>query len=136
MPALTKPYEAQEKEGLWIAYPIKANAKIWKGALVCADNTGYLVPAADVSGYKFVGVALESVDNTDGTDGAKKCRVIKRGTFVYNRSGTYTQADVGAVVKAVSDNDVAKSSTHNINVGTVVELPANQVRIRVDNYTL
>lgn len=136
MAALTQAHEAQEKEGLWIAYPIKANTKIWKGALVCVDDTGYLVPAADASGLKFTGVALESMDNTGGADGAKKCRVIKRGTFVYSRSGTYTQADLGVVVKAVSDNEVAKSSTHNIDVGTVVELPANRVRIRVDHYTL
>lgn len=136
MAALTQAYEAQEKEGLWITYLIKANTKIWKGALVCVDAAGYLVPAADASGLKFAGVALDSADNTGGADGAKKCRVIKRGTFVYHRSGTFSQADVGVVVKAVSDNEVAKSSTHNVNVGTVVELPANQVRIRVDTYTL
>lgn len=136
MAALTQAYEAQEKEGLWITYLVKANTKIWKGALVCVDATGYLVPATDASGLKFAGVALDSVDNTGGGDGAKKCRVIKRGTFVYHRSGTYTQADLGVVVKAVSDNEVAKSSLHNVNVGTVVELPANQVRIRVDTHTL
>jgi hypothetical protein len=135
MAALTQAYEAHEKEGLWITYPLKTNTKIWKGALVCIDGTGYLVPAADSSGLKFVGVALESADNTGGADGLKKCRVIKRGTFVYSRSGTYSQADVGVLVKAVSDNEVAKTSTHNVNVGTVVELLPNQVRVRVDNYT-
>ncbi len=137
MPALTQPYEAHEREGLIIAYPVKANAKIWKGALVCVDSTGHLIPAADASGLRFVGVAFESVDNTGGGNGDKRCRVIKRGSFVYNRVGSYTQADIGATVRAASDNEVAKISTNNILVGTVVELlDGNRVRIRIDNHTV
>lgn len=137
MAALTQAHETQEKDGLLIAYPLKANAKLWKGALVSIDSAGYAVPAADTSGHKFVGVAYETADNTGGADGALKCRIMKRGTFVFNRSGSYSQADVGVVVKAVTDNEVAKTSTNNINVGTVVDLPATGVvRIRIDNYTL
>ncbi len=137
MPALTQPYEVLEREGLLVAYPVKANAKIWKGALVCVDSTGFLVPASDTANLRFVGVAYESVDNTGGVNGAVRCRVVKRGSFVYNRSGTYSQADVGVAVRAVSDNEVAKTSTHNVIVGTVLELvEGNRVRIRIDNHTV
>jgi hypothetical protein len=137
MPALQQPYEAHEREGLIVAYPVKANARIWKGALVCVDNTGYLVPASDTANLRFVGVAFESVDNTGGASGAKRCRVVKRGTFVYNRIGSFTQADIGTTARAVSDNEVAKTSTNNIVVGTVVELlDGSRVRIRIDNHTV
>ena len=138
MPALQQPYEAHEREGLIVAYPVKANARIWKGALVCVDNTGHLVPASDAANMRFVGVAFESVDNTGGANGAKRCRVIKRGTFVYNRVGAaYTQADIGTTARAITDNEVAKTSTNNIVVGTVVELlDGNRVRIRIDNHTV
>ena len=138
MPALSQPYETHEREGLIVAYPVKANARIWKGALVCVDSTGYLVPASDTANLRFVGVAFESVDNTGGANGAKRCRVVKRGTFVYNRTGAaYTQADIGAIVRAATDNEVAKTSTNNIVVGTVVELlDGNRVRIRIDNHTV
>lgn len=137
MPALMQPHETHEREGLIIAYPVKANAKIWKGALVCVDNTGYLVPASDTANLRFVGVAFESVDNTGGVNGAKRYRVVKRGSFVYNRSGSYAQADIGTTVRATSDNEVAKTSTNNIVVGTVVELlDGNRVRIRIDNHTV
>ncbi len=137
MPALTQPYEALEKEGLLVAYLVKGGVHIWKGALVCVDSTGYLVPASDTANLRFVGVAFESADNTNGANGAKKCRVIKRGTFVYNRSGAFSQSDLGTVVNAVSDNEVAKTTTNNIAVGTVVELPSNTtVRIRIDNHTV
>ncbi|MCS7272754.1 MAG: hypothetical protein NZ550_01220 [Fimbriimonadales bacterium] len=137
MPALSQPYEAHEREGLIVAYPVKANTRIWKGALVCVDSTGYLVPASDATGLRFVGVAFESVDNTGGSNGAKRCRVIKRGSFVYNRIGNFSQADVGLTVRAISDNEVAKTSTHNVLVGTVVELmDGNRVRIRIDNHTV
>jgi hypothetical protein len=137
MPALQQPYEAHEREGLIVAYPVKANARIWKGALVCVDNTGYLVPASDTANLRFVGVAFESVDNTGGASGAKRCRVVKRGTFVYNRIGSFTQADIGTTARAVTDNEVAKTSTNNIVVGTVVELlDDSRVRIRIDNHTV
>jgi hypothetical protein len=137
MPALSQPYETHEREGLIVAYPVKANARIWKGALVCIDSTGYLVPASDTANLRFVGVAFESVDNTGGANGAKRCRVVKRGTFIYNRIGNFTQADIGTTARAVTDNEVAKTSTNNIVVGTVVELPdGNRVRIRIDNHTV
>jgi hypothetical protein len=137
MPALQQPYEAHEREGLIVAYPVKANARIWKGALVCVDNTGFLVPASDTANLRFVGVAFESVDNTGGASGAKRCRVVKRGTFVYNRIGSFTQADIGTTARAITDNEVAKTSTNNIVVGTVVELlDGNRVRIRIDNHTV
>jgi hypothetical protein len=137
MPALQQPYEAHEREGLIVAYPVKANARIWKGALVCVDNTGYLVPASDTANLRFVGVAFESVDNMGGASGAKRCRVVKRGTFVYNRIGSFTQADIGTTARAITDNEVAKTSTNNIVVGTVVELlDGNRVRIRIDNHTV
>lgn len=137
MPALSQPYETHEREGLIVAYPVKANARIWKGALVCVDSTGYLVPASDTANLRFVGVAFESVDNTGGANGAKRCRVVKRGTFIYNRIGSFTQADIGVTARAVTDNEVAKTSTNNIVVGTVVELlDGNRVRIRIDNHTV
>jgi hypothetical protein len=137
MPPLSQPYEAHEREGLIVAYPVRSNTRIWKGALVCVDSTGYLVPASDAANLRFVGVAFESVDNTGGANGAKRCRVVKRGTFIYNRIGSYTQADIGATVRAITDNEVAKTSTHNIVVGTVVELlDGNRVRIRIDNHTV
>jgi hypothetical protein len=137
MPALSQPYETHEREGLIVAYPVKANARIWKGALVCVDSTGYLVPASDTANLRFVGVAFESVDNTGGASGAKRCRVVKRGTFVYNRIGSFTQADIGTTARAITDNEVAKTSTNNIVVGTVVELlDGNRVRIRIDNHTV
>jgi Ca2+-binding RTX toxin-like protein len=137
MPALNQPYEPLEKEGLLVAYLVKGGVRIWRGALVCVDSSGYLVPASDTANLRFVGVAFESVDNSGGANGAKKCRVIKRGTFVYNRVGSFSQSDLGAVVRAVSDNEVAKTTTNNIAVGTVVELPSNStVRIRIDNHTV
>ncbi|CUU36927.1 MAG: hypothetical protein K6U12_01190 [Armatimonadetes bacterium] len=135
MPALSEPYEAHEREGLLVAYPVAGNTQIWKGALVCVNSGGYLVPASDTSGLRFVGVAFESVDNLNGENGAKRCRVIKRGSFIYHRVGTFTQADVGTTVRAVSDNEVAKSTTHNVQVGTLLEIVDDtRLRIRIDNF--
>ncbi len=55
----------------------------------------------------------------------------------YNRIGNFTQADIGTTARAVTDNEVAKTSTNNIVVGTVVELlDGNRVRIRIDNHTV
>jgi hypothetical protein len=48
--------------------PVKAATKIEKGhAVGCEAATGYFRPL--VSGDLFAGLALETVDNTDGADG-------------------------------------------------------------------
>jgi len=132
--ALTESYDAERKDGILITYPVAAGETVYKGALVCIDADGYLVPGSDASGYAFAGVSYEKADNADGADGDATARVWKVGTYVFAAGFTAGQEDVGSEVYVVDDNTVGTSTTYAIYCGTVVEVISSaSVRVRIDN---
>lgn len=96
-----------------LSMPVKAGAKLFTGALVCTDATGYAVPGSAVTGLKCWGICEGDVDNTTGTSGAQWVRV-RRGAFNLN-VGTSGDAlaisDIGAMVFVIDDNTVGKIAT-------------------------
>ena len=144
--ALTSPYETFEKPGLVVSYKLAAN-KIYKGALVGVNSSGYLVPMAHgTASLKFMGIANETVDNSAGAAGDKSVNVTKCGSFVIPPASGYTPAigDLGKEVYAFSDSEVQTSTsglTAQYKVGTIVALETSStgvssVRVRIDNYSL
>ena len=126
MAALTKDRATPYREGIEIEFPVAANSKIFSGSLVCANTSGYAVPAADTAGLKFLGVALEQVDNTGGANGAKIVRL--RRTWVFELDATsVTQAMVGTDMYAKDDHTVddAAGTTNDIRVGVLVKYVAD-----------
>jgi hypothetical protein len=109
MSALTRDRATPYREGIEVEYPVAANTKIYAGSLVCVSATGYAVPAADTSGYRFAGVAMEQVDNSDGSDGGKTVRLRRAG--------------VGTGMYAADDHtfDDADGPTNDIKVGLLVK---------------
>lgn len=110
-PRLTKRLNA-EPIVYELAIPVKAATKIYGGSMVATDATGYAVPAATATGLRVWGVAEDTVDNTSGASGDVFIRV-RRGAFNMNvgTSGdALAQADIGAMVYAIDDNTVGKTS--------------------------
>jgi hypothetical protein len=122
MAALTKDRATPYREGIEVAYAVAAAVKIYAGSLVCADADGFAVPAADTSGYRLAGVALEQVDNSGGADGAKSVRVRRHGIFEFDAT-SITQAMVGDPMYAVDDHtfDDAAGPTNDVKVGVLVK---------------
>lgn len=122
MAALSKDRATPYREGIEVAYPVAAAVKIYAGSLVCANGGGFAAPAADTSGYRLAGVALEQVDNTAGADGAKSVRVRRHGIFEFD-AASITQAMVGDSMYAVDDHtfDDAAGPTNDIKVGVLVK---------------
>lgn len=122
MAALTKDRATPYRDGIEIEFPVAANTKIYAGSLVCANTSGYLVPAADAVGQKFIGVALEQADNTGGANGAKKVRVRRTGVFEFD-AASITQAMVGSAMYVMDDHtiDDATGPTNDIRVGLLVK---------------
>ena len=120
MTALTKDYHRQLKEGKISAYPLAADAIIFKGALVMIVlGTGYLVPAADTASGVIQGHAYESMDNTGGSAGDKKVRVFKFGIIELIVTGV-TEADIGKLVYATDDNTgVLTGAVNSVVIGKV-----------------
>jgi len=119
MSDLTRDRATPYREGIEIEYPVAANTKIYAGSLVCISAAGYAVPAADTSGYRFAGVALEQVDNSDG---GKNVRVRRAGVFEFD-AVSITQDMVGAAMYAADDHtfDDAAGPTNDIKVGLLVK---------------
>jgi hypothetical protein len=119
MSALTRDRATPYREGIEIEYPVAANTKIYAGSLVCISAAGYAVPAADTSGYRFAGVALEQVDNSAG---GKSVRVRRAGVFEFD-AVSITQDMVGAAMFAADDHtfDDAAGPTNDIKVGLLVK---------------
>ncbi len=105
MAALTANVETMQKETEHVVeVEVKSSTTIYKGAAVCADASGYAVPAADAAGLKTMGVAAEVGDNATGADGDLAIRLLV-GVSCFNVSGL-TKADIGADVYWADDNTV------------------------------
>ncbi len=131
MTALSASYEAQRQDGIIVSVPVKANAVIYKGALVVDKGTGYAEPGVDGVGCTFLGVAVESV--TGGSaDGEKEIRVYKTGSYVYSKDSA-AATDLGVQMMIHDDNTVGASSSNSVACGYVVGIPdSSHVRVRID----
>ena len=144
--ALSKAFETFERPGLVVSYKL-ANVKIYKGANVGVNLSGYLVAMnhSTVS-LKYVGVANDTVDNSAGANGDKSMNVTKTGSFVFKAAASFSpnQAEVGKEVYAVTDWEVQAATaglTNQYKVGTIVALETTStgvtgVRVRNDNYSV
>jgi len=132
MSVLTENYDAQGKAGALVSYPVAGTTHIYKGSLVCVNSDGYAVPGADSADYAFVGVAYEETNNTSGSAGDRRVRLLKTGSFVYSKEDAQ-QSDLGKLMYLSDDNTVADSTSHSVPAGIVVEVPnSSQVRLRID----
>jgi hypothetical protein len=125
MSGLTRDRATSYREGIEVEYPVAASTRIYAGSLVCVNAAGYAVPAADTSGYRFAGVAMEQVDNSAGADGATQVRVRRAGVFEFD-AASITQAMVGEAMYAVDDHtfDDAAGPDNDVRVGTLVKYVA------------
>lgn len=89
MAALTSERDTLEIAGRapYLSLPVKASTKIYQGALVAVDASGFAIPAKKAASLKAAGRAEETIDNSSGADGDVSIRV-KRGCFIWENSGT------------------------------------------------
>lgn len=139
MTATTTDRDTRRSDGKLKAMKM-ASVKIPKGVLACINSSGYVTNGADSSGLLFAGVSYEQVDNLGGTAGDKLIRIEKTGehTFDYN-GGDASQAIIGRECYIVDNHTVDEDALQVINdikCGVITEvLSADQVRVRIDNYT-
>jgi hypothetical protein len=122
---------------------LKAGAKVFKGALVATDATGYAVSGASIqaTGLKVWGIATKTVDNTAGSNGALTVDVMF-GVFPFQNGGAaadpVAQADVGAGVFADDDQSIRKTSGTSTRsaCGTFLGFDENSnALVRVGNFS-
>ena len=130
MAALTNIFDIPQKEPNEIRIQ-QAAVKIWRGgAVAVAMGTGYATPLVPATGtHQFIGVALETSDNSAGVAGtinygaplsglSSFVRVAREGVFAFNQSGI-TQASVQQLAFFSDDNTVT-TTPGPIVAGTIV----------------
>ena len=131
MAPLTKGRNTPRADGDVQSYPVLASTKIYAGALVALDASGWAIPGATATTLTAVGRADEDVDNSAGANGALRVKV-RFGAFRYeNSSGgdLIAAAEIGDDCYIVDDQTVAKtngSSTRSV-AGRIVQVDAQGV---------
>lgn len=118
MTAATSAVDARRKEGERHTYPVKESTTIPAGVMVCVGSDGYAVNGADTSGLVFVGVAMETVENS-GASGAAEIEVYRTGMFELAVTGTAPA--IGAPAYIADNVTVASglTATNDIKCGVV-----------------
>lgn len=131
MPPLAADRNTPMEEGELISVPVAAGAKIFAGALVVANATGYAAPGSTALNLTYLGRAEGFVDNTGGADGAVSVNVRRLKAFKFANSGTdaVTQADLGKTCYIVDDETVSATDGAGTQsaAGKVIGLDANGV---------
>ena len=138
---ITAPRETDRKDGIHIGFKMAA-AKIIKGGFV-QSIAGYANYLTDTSDGPFLGVAIETVDNSGGAAGDKVIRVDTTGCHLMKGAGL-AQADVGKKVwcNVINDKDnatiaVADPGAKQTIVGRISEvLSATLCYVRIDGYAM
>lgn len=123
MPNLTRPYDIAYSEGEIVEYSVAASTRIFAGAFVAIDANGWAVRVVGgTANQKFVGVAVETADNSTGANGDKRVKVLRRHGAVVERIGSsLSQASVGLIAYAADDNNITTTAGTNTAVGRIVE---------------
>ena len=123
-------------EGVKLDYKVAAE-KIYKNGFVALNAAGYLtmftppISALDTgTGDRFIGIAMNFVDNSAGSAGDKTCQVLVEGMFQYALASAVI-ADTGAPVFISDDNTLSKVGS-NVCIGYIVAfVSAGQVIVRL-----
>lgn len=131
MPALNRDRNTPQKVAGIIPVPAAANAKVYAGAIVVANATGFAAPGSTATGLTYLGRAEESVDNTGGANGALSVQVRRLNAFKWANDGSITQAHQGKTAYIVDDQTLAATDGTGTRsaAGRIVGIDADGVWI-------
>ncbi len=113
--------------------PVDGGSVIYYGALIALNAAGFVVPADDAAGLVVIGVAEQTVDNSDGSDGDVSVKYVTGVEVEFtNAGGTIEQADMYAFAE---DDDAVTDyggSTNKNFVGPVTSFTSTKAWVFVD----
>lgn len=113
--ALSADRDTPQRDGKRYSYPVLTGVKIYAGAIVVLDSSGWAKPAVTATGLVAVGRASAQADNTLGQSGDINV-AVDEGVFEYANSASgdaITKAEIGDTCYLVDDLTVAKTSGTN-----------------------
>lgn len=124
MTALTADRNTPRLEGSDKVMLMAAAAKIFAGAIVMRNATGFATKGATAVGSHGAGMALERVDNSAGSAGDLPI-TVREGVFSFANSAAADEIvddDIGKLCYVVDDQTVAK--THGANTRSIAGIIA------------
>lgn len=136
--ALSADRNTAMKDKELVGLPIAANVKIYAGALVVVNASGYIAPGSAAANLTYLGRAEEQVDNTGGANGAKTVLVRRNKAFKWGNyaSDLVTQAELGKLCYIFDDGQVAKTSSNAVRsaAGIVLGVESDGVWVSDNAY--
>ncbi|WP_353429495.1 hypothetical protein [Paracoccus denitrificans] len=116
-------------EGRRFRDPVAAATRIFSGALVGLNATGFAIPAAPTA-VRVRGVALAEADNQLGAAGDGFVDT-DRGPFLFANDGSINRTSIGDTVYVVDDNTVGADDTDTIPAGKCLDVTPEGVVVEV-----
>lgn len=110
------------RDGVLMAFPVKAGARIHAGAIVVLD-AGYAKPGVKAANLVFAGRAEAAADNRAGADGDLEVMVRRKRVFRWKNAaggGAVAQAQAGSDAYIADDETVTKTANGASKAGTVL----------------
>jgi hypothetical protein len=111
---------------------VAGDAILFKGAALCRNGDGFLVPGADTVGLQFVGWADEHVDATGFDDGDLEIRYVTAAEVEMENDATHPveQSDLYKPCYLTADNTVGSNVGNGVICGIAASLtPAGKVMV-------
>lgn len=99
--------------------PVKAATKIYEGAFVGDDASGYA--RGLVAGDVFFGIALLQADNSAGLAAAIDAKVVSEGYIIDAVTGVTGLTDESTAVYASDDGTMTLTSSGNTKIGSIAK---------------
>ena len=133
--ALTAPRDTQARTMTTRTVPLYRAVKIYQGSLVCINTAhGYGVEASVTSTLVAIGIAQQTVDNTNGSDGDQSVPVSSGLAYCFN-NGTggsdFTAASRGALAYTYDGGTCLASQGSGSIAGVVEDVDTLGVWVRV-----
>lgn len=134
MTATTVSIDTPRRDGHVVDFGVAATTKVPKGVLTQLAS-GYLTSMTLGTSLVPAGVSYEEADNSEGGNGAIRCRVYRVGIFEFIMAGAAI-TDIGLPVYATDNQTVTKTSTGATAVGKIAAVEnANMAFIDIGGYT-
>lgn len=114
----------------FIDLPVAAGVRIFNGAMVAIDSSGWARPARTSTTDRVLGFNKDGdVNNTSGANGAVRVRV-QRGQIAYfvNNAGSVVASSIGGDCFAVDDQtvDATNGTNTRVRAGKVFSVDATE----------
>lgn len=117
------PRRIAHRRGLPVAAGVKCNA----GAIAVVNASGYVQPGTTAAGLIAVGVFSDTVDNSDGANGALFADVFNYEAFAFADGADATpidRTDIGETAYITDDRTVTITTTGRSAAGRIHDVDA------------